>query len=635
MKIKVNIKEFLKNNWILILIWLAVALFLMQFWSLKMAGLSNPISHTPDVVDGGFIPTVGEIREITVVGYMDYTPFTLNIDIHDEEGNSVWTYENDQFVASNKVQILASFDRENPLKVVKDQKYYADIEYNGFFPISISVLEYSGNFKKSYTVLSILILIALSVIFVIYRSNLPIHYRFAMLALTLAMCMGYVMPPFSAADEASHFAESYSISSRVLGKEVADEYEHILLRADDFDSINSFHDAASISEWYSTFKKGDVDELVPYWALRSVVTYAKYVYFPSALGVSLSRLFSLSGHMLLILGRLFNLFAVIAIVAYSIYIIPKGKVFVACLGLLPEVLFFSNSFSYDGMNFALTILYVSYFYKLYEQEEKIKLKQVILLIVFFVLMVPIKYVYVWLGVLFLFLPLKKMDISKKQFAILGSVLLILGMAIAVIVVPRVYTMMTDGRADSTGVIGSNGVTLSYIKDNFQSFKLTMFNTVFQNLNGFKYPDQYVRNSFGMMMGEIRYGMGTDAYMIPIWMCSVIVVVLLVGLSDIEENRLGGLKRVVTGGAGLLAYFSVILAMFFAATVVENAKVYGIDGRYIVPIYSVIPLVVENKFFKIKFDAKKVCLLVMAIICLMFIFDGYYHYAYVYFAQPDV
>ena len=97
-----------------------------------------------------------------------------------------------------------------------------------------------------------------------------------------------------------------------------------------------------------------------------VASKSWYVYLPSALMLALVRICGGSGHLLLLLGRLTNLFMVTALIAISIKVIPKGKVFVACLGLLPETIYLANSFSYDGINLGLCILLASYFYYLYD-----------------------------------------------------------------------------------------------------------------------------------------------------------------------------------------------------------------------------------------------------------------------------
>ena len=74
-------------------------------------------------------------------------------------------------------------------------------------------------------------------------------------------------------------------------------------------------------------------------------------------------------------------------------------------------------------------------------------------------------------------------------------------------------------------------------------------------------------------------------------------------------------------------------MYFASTLINDRKIYGISGRYFLPIYALFPLVFKNRLFRIERDISKVCLGGMALINLLYLFDVFWHYSYVYFAQP--
>lgn len=171
-------------------------------------------------------------------------------------------------------------------------------------------------------------------------------------------------------------------------------------------------------------------------------------------------------------------------------------------------------------------------------------------------------------------------------------------------------------------------------NNPKDFITVLGNSLFPELAGFKYPERYLATSFGQVLAADRYA-GRDLYTMPAWMCAVIVFTVIISLHDTGENTISGRKRMgmVILGCGMV--FGIFMAMYFASTLIVNRKIYGISGRYFLPVYALLPLVVKNRWFELKFDVKKVCMAVMVLINLFYWFDVFWHYSYVYFAQPVV
>ena len=392
------------------------------------------------------------------------------------------------------------------------------------------------------------------------------------------------------------------------------------------------HDTASISDWFETFERGNVTDMVSAGEKSTVASKSWYVYLPSALMLALVRICGGSGHILLLLGRLTNLLIVTVLIALSIKLIPRGKVFVACLGLLPETIYLANSFSYDGINLGLCILLASYFYYMYDRSEHITWKQLIVYVVLCALMIPVKTVYIWYVFLLLLLPMKKIALPKKVIALLLAGAGVVVVVIAIKLWPSISSLSTSGLAPSTGEL--DGVSISYIMNNPKDFITVLGNSLFPELAGFKYPERYLATSFGQVLAADRYA-GRDLYTMPAWMCAVIVFTVIISLHDTGENTISGRKRMgmVILGCGMV--FGIFMAMYFASTLIVNRKIYGISGRYFLPVYALLPLIVKNRWFEVKFDVKKVCMAVMVLINLFYWFDVFWHYSYVYFAQPVV
>ena len=119
------------------------------------------------------------------------------------------------------------------------------------------------------------------------------------------------------------------------------------------------------------------------------------------------------------------------------------------------------------------------------------------------------------------------------------------------------------------------------------------------------------------------------------MCAVVLIIAMIGLEDTKENSISVRKRVMIACLGCCMVFGVFMAMYFASTLIVNRKIYGISGRYFLPVYALFPLIVKNRWFEAKVDVKKICMAIIMLINLFYCFDVFWHYSYVYFAQPVV
>ena len=616
-----------------VLVWCLALLFLILFWNLKLEGISRPTAHIPAAIDGKIRITVGALREIVVQGESSDEPLNITIRISSEENRVVYEETFEGITLTGDRDTIAQFAKEEPLSLTPGNYYVEVSTEEKQIPLHALFIEYNGDYKNLYIGLTVIILLILAAVLVMCeRFAWKLETAYVVMSILLGVLLSYVMPPLCAGDEYAHFLESYQLSSKILHTQDKDDNGYVLLRADDYDSAVYLHDTASISDWFETFERGNVTDMVSAGEKSTVASKSWYVYLPSALMLALVRICGGSGHILLLLGRLTNLLIVTVLIALSIKLIPRGKVFVACLGLLPETIYLANSFSYDGINLGLCILLASYFYYMYDRSEHITWKQLIVYVVLCALMIPVKTVYIWYVFLLLLLPMKKIALPKKVIALLLAGAGVVVVVIAIKLWPSISSLSTSGLAPSTGEL--DGVSISYIMNNPKDFITVLGNSLFPELAGFKYPERYLATSLGQVLAADRYA-GRDLYTMPAWMCAVIVFTVIISLHDTGENTISGRKRMgmVILGCGMV--FGIFMAMYFASTLIVNRKIYGISGRYFLPVYALLPLIVKNRWFEVKFDVKKVCMAVMVLINLFYWFDVFWHYSYVYFAQPVV
>ena len=598
------------------------------FWSIKLQGYSMPIQHTVNY-SGEFTTRLGAVREIVIRYPKMEETVEIDILVYDSNHEKCWEKSYEDVVITGKNQTLDSFEKENPLELPKGS-YYSQILINGenCSNLNCRFIEYSGSYKGIYTILCIFLILGEIVVFLLYRNaELPLERVYFCMAIMLGFILNFVMPPLGVPDEQSHFMEAYELSSKIMRNEQYDENGYLMIREEDYNSIFYLHNTASIAEWYDTFHivgKESNETMVPI-GYKSGVS-AKFIcsYLPSAIGITVARILGLSGHLVLIMGRLFNLVWLSFLIMIAIKIIPYAKYYYLVIAMLPEVIYLFTSYSYDGFNLALCMLIVAYFLKLYMQKEQICVKQVLILSGLLLMMIPIKMVYVFVGLLLFLLPIKKNKFSiKKIVAVCIIAIVVLG-GFVTTNLPRVLSLLGNFNSPIDYSDANQTMTVGFVMQNKEHSLLVLLNTIFANTN------TYFNNALGEIVGSGRYD-GLDCFVLPSWMICVIVILMIVGLEDTRVNTLSNRKRLSVIVIGIFMYMAVLASMFFAFTSIVAHRITGIQGRYFLPIFILFPLILKNNFFEVKKNKRSFYIVGMGGINLLVLFLIFFYYAHNYFA----
>lgn len=599
-----------------------VAMYL--FWVIKLQTYYMPIQHRVGEYSREFDVTLGAVREIVVDTSKEENAIELEITVYNETNEECWNKKYTDVIFDGKRRTIELFPRENPL-VLDSGRYRAEIKINGEPAYaSMMFVEYNGSFNKLYLGLCILLTLGVITLLIIKEYNkIPLEVAYIATMIIMGIIYNYIMPPLGVPDETSHLWKAYELSSKMMLQEPYDEEGYLMVREDVYESITYLHNTASISGWYASFGEGNADNVVTPGFRSTVSTKAPYAYFAPAVGITVARILGCNGHVLLLMGRGFNMIALILLIALAIRIIPYGKSFYYVLGSLPEVIYLFNSYSYDGLNLALCMLIVAYFLYLYNEAKEIGWKELGIFLLLLLLMIPIKVVYIAFGLLLLLLPLKKVTISKKQIAIVG-IIGIMGAGIFLLInLPLVMTIIGTTNTTVNNGTEETLITLGYVLENKQRSLLIYLNTILGNTN------DYFSCALGQIIGSERYS-GLDYYVVPTWMQNVIVVLMILGLEDTKNNKLPIGKKAVGWGAVIFTYMAVLTSMFFAWTVIANTRIMGVQGRYFLPIFVLLPILIHNKYFKIEKGSKGTCVIGIGMVNLLFTFLMFFHYASNYF-----
>lgn len=602
-----------------------VAVSLMLLWLWDISGCAMPIGHTISISGGNMYPQLGKIREITVSGIGD-DPIELQIAIYDGK-KLVW--ENTYSVCKTKEKNISiqKFDKGYELEL-ETKQYSVQISVEGIISPNgcVRFIEYNGTYIIFYIVLCVLCLAGIFGLSILLQNKeIKLEYKYFFVALFCGILFNYVMPPLGVPDEDAHFLEAYEMSSMMLGKE-AKRDGYVLLNGDDKSSITYLHDISSITEWYHYFGKNRSSNDIHKADVQSTVgSKAPWAYLPAALGISLARILNIHGNLLLLIGRMFNLLFEVCITAIAIHVLPYAKTYVCVLGLFPEVIYLYGSYSYDGINLCLCILIVSYFLRLYMQNEKIRILQLGIFLFLLMLMIPIKLIYVFMVLLLVLLPVKKLSLNKKQLMIAGIcagiIVILFGIKVLPISIFKNVVGLNSAASGEENLDTWN--TLSYALNHKTNTFYVFLRTIFENTG------EYLSNAFGEVIGRGRYDYW-DRFMGFPGMRIFIAFMMVIALEDTNENAISLVKRCMIGVITILIYLGVFVSLFFIFTKKSETRIMGIQGRYFLPCFTLIPLMFKNKFYRLNVNKEQVCLYGMTFCNILFVILMFVHYAKNYF-----
>jgi uncharacterized membrane protein len=311
----------------------------------------------------------------------------------------------------------------------------------------------------------------------------PVKF-FITVALTFGLIFAIITPPFQTADETVHFLRAYQVSQfnfvpdqvgqaagGYLPQSVGDTIVYTMTRpnvhynpSQKYNIYKTFH-AASFKTQPNKTKLYD---------FSSTSYYPPMSYLPQASGILLARTINLPPVDMMYAGRLMNLLVWVALLALSIYLIPRKKWALVAVALLPMAVFQSISLGTDVITVGLTALLLALVLNLRERDRTLNNKQLAALLLILVCLVLSK------QIMFLLLPLVLLIPNKilGKSAILKKILLII---IPLILFGAWMLAVKDIGSISNPINHQNPVLQTkFIIHNPHSFINVLWNTYFFN-----------------------------------------------------------------------------------------------------------------------------------------------------------
>lgn len=382
-----------------------------------------------------------------------------------------------------------------------------------------------------------------------------------------------------AIDEKKHFMTAFNIANFNLdytNNPITDKKLEELNHLTKFTSIDNF-----LKEKYIPEITHDVNmEDVP----STPATYPFLVYIFPAIGIFIAKTVGGSIIDMYILGRIFNLILYGILTAIAIKIVPFKKNIFAIIFCMPMLLLLAASYSIDGYCVGLVTIFIAYCMKLYEQKEKIKLKQFLILFAIFALMLMAKSMaYICVSIIVLILPIIKiLKENKKYLPIIITIFIIALVAImGLILYIKQTQLVSDTRGGQTNVTEQLNILLNNPK---HDVKLAT-NQIKETLLSFTWYTNLHQNVFFTENS-------------PYVMFAIMLFVLYVSITEDDHNF--KLKDKIIMTISFLAVFAMTSAVLYLTfTPIGALHVAGYQTRYILPILPLILFSLSSNKINVK------------------------------------
>ena len=446
---------------------------------------------------------------------------------------------------------------------------------NTFFLYQMSVLLSLPRNSTFYIILIISFILELCACLAIKKMKQkawPTEKIFLILSLIVGTFYVFALPIGRAPDEGSHFFRAYELSNGHLVSDVtetgaigSDEPSDIMFVQEFTGKHVSYSELASYFNLYP-------DETNQSFIINTAYNYNIFSYFPQVTGLWIGKILHLPLIATTYLAKLLNLIVCILILYFSIKYIPILKNILFLLTFLPITMQAMASFSPDGLVIATATALISFvLYSIYTLKKPLSKKHFVFMFIVCLFLSMSKIAYAPLCLLLFAIPKERFGTTKKK------ILSIIGIGSIIFFILILWLIL----APSMQSVSDSSAQISTILHRPFKFLFILLNSLSVNMN------LYLSGLFGAFLEWFNITL-SPLYLIPSF---VIFVVLCRDYCQ---------KITVTKSfkyLSILVSFAIILitftTMFIQWTKTGEGVIDGVQGRYFLPIFLLIPIFFLN------------------------------------------
>ena len=444
------------------------------------------------------------------------------------------------------------------------------------------------------------------------------EYVYLSIALVALVGFVFITPPFQGPDEELHYLKVQYISQ---GYFVPSDEASVPVSINDVTQTTFYKDdiRGKTNQTYELARTIEALK-VPLNSSETykpvMLTYNSLLYLPAVPGVVVSNALNLSPLVSMYVARLSLGLASIAMFFFAIRFIPHKKYLLVAVGLIPTVLFQQAMITADSASYAVLALFIAYILYLREKRE-ITAKQWVLTGVLSLGVIFAK------PLVFLFLPLVLLLVKKRH-----AWRWLIGIVVACAVGLLGWNSINGARSGSVGAVAVPSAVNNTEQLNMLISDPGRGLRVGWNSYMTSYGDEEVRGVIGI------FGAADTIY--PLWMTFLYVIMLAIAafvILDTKKSKKIDWRWKVFAVLLCLAYFGAVnLALYLGYTPVNFDIVYGVQGRYFIPIMIILAAMIFSGGVKLsKSDTVKtrigiiLSIATLVILALFITYQRYYLY----------
>lgn len=308
---------------------------------------------------------------------------------------------------------------------------------------------------------------------------------------------------------------------------------------------------------------------------ETIAVYSPGQYLPHLAGVTLGKTITDNSLIIFYIGRIFNMVSCILILYLAIKKMPYLKKIMFLFAFIPITIEGITTLSADGLLIAVSYYLLAYILDIIENSDSISIKNYIIIFLLGTLLAFSKLVYIPLIGLLLLIPTNKFK-SKKD-----KIIKLLIIFASLILINFIWLKIASKYLE-VYTLGKSNAQISFILSNpFKYFQILIHSI--EN-NGV----ELLMQTFGKNL--LHYEVITNYTIIPISLIAVSLIILF------NENKKDIIKKsgnIIITTIFLLVFVLIFTSIFIQWTNFNTDIIYGVQGRYFLPILPLICILLRN------------------------------------------
>lgn len=417
------------------------------------------------------------------------------------------------------------------------------------------------------------------------------EYIFLTFGLIFGILLVFANPPYHSNDEDRHFYCSYFIASGqiipvVKGNEVGGYLPVNLLNVtNSFQGIPYFQGKKVTSEMIEKAKKVELEPHKLQFYHNYHFNHNPISYLPFSIGILVGKQLDSRPIWLMWFGRIAGLIFYIAIIFIALKLMPIMKNAFMLMTLTPMTLYQAASITYDTPLIAFTFLFIALVLKYNFTNETIGWKELLAIAIVLIFHRYSKDGYIFIPFLFYILPMYKFG-SKRN-----AMMIYIGYFLFVVFLYFLPNLTWGAIISSLNI---NYEALPKIKRDYLHDRA--LNLSYQLQQPLQFIGNIIMNSFHFKEDWIAGAFGKFGYSytkMPTWIY-IIHGLLLISVAFFDSSKLilSNKQKLLIFGVAVISAMAIIVG-FYLDSPVGNNQVFGLQGRYFIPIIPLFMLSLSN------------------------------------------